>query len=89
MMGYELYKYYTIKSSLWENCEMDIKYYPWPCRDNMSRVKEIYRHDVFTIKSEENGMCSVIKHNGICCIGILIPKSDLEEKTDKITLGII
>jgi len=77
--SYELTQYYKIE------IESD---YLWPCKQNAKRTITIYPSDILTINSEENEICNVIKHNGICCFGILIPKDELKEYTDAIQLGV-
>jgi hypothetical protein len=81
---YELNNYYKIKCVDGE----EKKEYPWPCKDNPKRTVDIYNDDILVINSEENGICSVIKHTGLAAIGILIPKDDLKEYHDTIQLGV-
>lgn len=76
---YELTQYYKIE------IEDD---YSWPCKQDINRTITVYPSDILTINSEENGICNVLCHTGLCCFGILIPKCELKEYTDAIQLGI-
>ena len=84
---YELKKYYKVKN--WIGASDEFKRYPWPCDKDTERHITIRQDDIFTINSEENGICNVIKHNGISAFGILIPKKDLEEYNDTIQIGVL
>lgn len=88
MSFYELSGYYKIKDELWPEYDDQFKIYPWPCDNDPSRWIKIYPDDVLTIQSEENGICNMIKHTGIGCINIIIPKKDLQEFRNTIQLGI-
>lgn len=79
---YEVNKYCKIK------CNEESKSYPWPCKNDPKRMKIVFNDDILIINSEENGICSVTKHTGLCCFGILIPKNELEEYRDTIQLGV-
>lgn len=66
----------------------DEKDYPWPCECEKDRTIKIYRIDVLTIDSEEDGICSVKKHTELMCTGIKIPKEDLETIHEVVELGV-
>ena len=49
--------------------------YPWPCNSDPDRTITVTKHDLFSITIDG----TVVKHTGVGCFGILIPKDDFIE----------
>ena len=78
-MGYDF-----IIEAGWFKIKDEKKEYPWPCRGDVDRKITIYGDDVLT-HQEGN---SYMKHTGLGCLGIIIPKEDLIEQSEPAHLRI-
>ena len=49
--------------------------YPWPSDNDPKRTITVTNNDLFSITNDG----TVVKHTGVGCFGIIIPKEDLEQ----------
>ncbi|MFC1453665.1 hypothetical protein ACFLQL_00610 [Verrucomicrobiota bacterium] len=69
--NYELKNYYKIKKAKGT--------YPWPCEIEPKRTITLTNKDI--LKKQAAGI--FIKHTGLMCFGIKIPKKDIKYMKDK------
>jgi hypothetical protein len=68
----------------WYSIKEKEKEYPWPCESEVDRTITIFSDDVLT-HQEGN---SYMKHTGLGCLGIIIPKEDLIHHETRVHLVI-
>lgn len=69
----------------WYSIRDEQKEYPWPCESDVDRKITIFNDDVLT---HEDGN-SYMKHTGLGCMGIIIPKEDLIHHETRANLEIL